>query len=448
MFTLRLAWRSLWRNKRRTIITVVSIGFGLMVVIFSLGIADGIYGEMIEQIVRMQAGHVTVQHADYAAAPSVDLWIEVPEPFRSEVESWPDVERTKQMVVAGGMAKSAAGVQPAMIAGVEPSAERLTSPLAAHMTAGDYLADDDGAWAVVGGDLAELLQVEVGKKIVLTSNDAQGNLVEGLFRVKGIYETGSEEFDALLIQVPIAGARRLLNLPDHACHQFGVILRRPRDQDLVVARLDKLLAREGPANRKPRAERKAPASGTSTSDVRRSMLDVPPASAGGGRAVALTWEEVMPDFASFMKLDKGGNYVFLVLLVLLIMFTIFNTILMSVLERSREFAVLLAIGTNRWQLRRQILMESALLNLLGCVIGIVLGWVVCYWLNASDVMMSDLYGDDVTISGVTMNTAFRAAMTPRVFLWPTVLIFLSTLLLTLLPTRRAVNVKLADTLRG
>ena len=97
--TIRLAWRSLWRNKRRTVITVCSIAFGLTFAIFFIALADGAYEQMIEQMVRIQSGHVTLEHVDYREAPSVDLSITIPRQLRSEVERWPSVEETKLVVL-------------------------------------------------------------------------------------------------------------------------------------------------------------------------------------------------------------------------------------------------------------------------------------------------------------------------------------------------------------
>lgn len=410
MFTLRLAWRSLWRNSRRTLITMVSIAFGLAIAIFFIGMAEGMYGQMIDQIVRMQAGHITLEQPEYAEAPSVDLWTPISAEAEREIRGWPEVERTKRLVLAGGMAKSAGGGAPMSLMGVEPEAEQEASPVARNIVHGEYLVAGDKGLAVIGRDMAHRLEVEVGKKIVLTSNDSNGEIVESLFRVKGIFATGSEEFDAVVVQVPLAGAARLLRLPEGAVHQFGIVLKDAADQPRVLKRARRRFASD--------------------------------------RLAVLPWEDVMPDLTAFMRLDKGSNYVFQALLILVVMFTIFNTILMGVLERLREFAVLLAVGEARAQLGRQIFVESVLLSAIGCIGGVLLGVLACGVLNAMDVSIVDLYGEGVTISGFTMNTSLSTSTRWPVIVWPTAIVFMLTLLLTVIPVRRALRVSIADTLRG
>jgi ABC-type lipoprotein release transport system permease subunit len=213
------------------------------------------------------------------------------------------------------------------------------------MVEGRYLNDDDGPWVVIGSELAKRLKLGVGKKMVITTNDAAGNLVDELCRVRGIFETGSVEIDGYFIQAPIDFARRLFGLPDQGVSQLGVILRVPEAQESVLNKIQLLVAGEDIA--------------------------------------VLPWQTVIPEIASYIKLDKGSNLIFQAILVFLILFTIFNTILMSVLERERESAVLLALGTKPDQLRLQILMESFYLGLIDCALGLLLGglaaWIVQVW---------------------------------------------------------------------
>ncbi|MGD8371862.1 MAG: ABC transporter permease, partial [Syntrophobacterales bacterium] len=323
---VRLAWRSIWRNRRRTLITVLSIGFGLTCAIFFIAIGEGVYTQLIDQVVRMQAGHITLENPKYRDAPAVDLWIKAPESLRSQIESLPQVERTKLIILGQGIARSGSGNVSATLMGIEPSVELETSPLARHMVDGRYLNDEDGPWVVIGSELAQRLKLGVGKKMVLTTNDAAGNLVDELCRVRGIFETGSVEIDGYFIQAPIEFARRLFGLPDQGVSQLGVILRVPEAQESVLSEIQLLAAQDDIA--------------------------------------VLPWQTVIPEIASYIKLDKGSNLIFQAILVFLILFTILNTILMSVLEREREFAILLALGTKPDQLRLQILLESFYLGLI------------------------------------------------------------------------------------
>ena len=405
----RLAWRSIWRNRRRTLITVLSICFGLACTIFFIAIAEGVYAQLINEVVRMQAGHITLENSSYRAAAGVDLWLQTSESLRFRIEKLPQVERTKLIILGQGIARTGSGTVGATLMGIEPSVEKLTSPLAQKMTKGKYLQDNDGPWVIVGSALAQRLNLDVGKKIVITTNDATGTLVDSLCRVKGIFETGSVEVDGHFIQAPLGFTRTLFDLPDQAVTQMGIILNKPNTQEQVIQTVRQMVSDQSIAVR--------------------------------------PWQQVLPEVASYIKLDRGSNIIFQALLVFLILFTIFNTLLMSVLERQREFAVLLAIGTKPSHLRLQILVESAYLGIIGCILGLFAGglasWVVQTW----GIDLASLLEEGFTISGFAVSTKLHAQLTPGLLFSTGGLVFATTLLLSLIPMNRATRLSIVDQLR-
>jgi ABC-type lipoprotein release transport system permease subunit len=405
----RLAWRSIWRNRRRTLITVLSIGFGLACTVFFIAIGEGVYAQLIDQVVRLQAGHITMEHPSYRDAPAVDLWVKAPESLRSRIERLPQVERTKLIIMGQGIARSGSGDVSATLMGIEPSVELDTSPLVRHIVAGRYLNEDDGPWVVIGSELAKRLKLKVGKKMVLTTNDAAGNLVDVLCRVRGIFETGSVEIDGYFIQAPIDFARRLFGLPEEGATQLGVVLTIPEAQESVLREARLMVAEQDIA--------------------------------------VLPWQEVIPEIASYIKLDKGSNWIFQAILIFLILFTIFNTILMSVLEREREFAVLLALGTKPVQLRLQILMESAYVGLIGCGLGLLVGGLAAWAAQVWGIDLRSLLEEGVTISGFAVSAKMHARVTTELLLGTAGLVFGATLILSLIPMHRAARLSIVDQLR-
>jgi ABC-type lipoprotein release transport system permease subunit len=406
---LRLAWRSLWRNKRRTVITVCSIALGLTFAIFFIALAEGAYEQMIEQMVRIQSGHITLEHPEYRQAPSVDLWITVPPQLRSEVEKWPDVEETKLVILGQGIVKSGAGNMAAAIMGVEPSVEKASSPVARNLITGKYLEASDKSQVVVGSEMAERLKLAVGKKLVIATNDVTGTLVEELCRVKGIFRTGSEEIDAYFIQMPIDFARRLFHLPREGATQMGVILKDPGAQKRIMKRI-------------------------------KDRLDDRPIS-------VLSWQEVMPDVATYIKMDKGSNLIFQAILIFLILFTIFNTLSMSVLERQREFAMLLAVGTTARRLRLQVFAETVFLGVIGCVAGLFFGGLAVVYGHVYGINLSAIMGESVNISGFALSSRMYTKFSFGIFFGSAVTVLAATLLLGLIPVRRATRISIVDTLR-
>ena len=406
----RLAWRSLWRHRRRTVITIASIGLGLAAVVFSAALGEGVYDQLIDDAVRMQAGHVTLEAPGYRDAPEVHLRLRGVTALRHAVEAVPGVERTKLLVLGQGLARAGAGAVGVAVMGVEPGVEAGSSPLARRVVDGSFLADGDGALVVVGAALAERLDLAAGKKVVLATNDATGALVEALFRVKGVFRTGAEGVDGYLVQAPLDAVRRLYGLGPDEATQLGVVLRDGDDQQAALAAIRRAVGSDG--------------------------------------AVVLPWQEVLPELWGFVRLDRVSDGTLRGLLIALVLFTIFNTILMSVLERTREFAVLLALGTPPRQLERQVLLESAYIAALGVACGLAAGGLVAWRVQVHGWDLSGFYPEGISISGLAMSTRVHARVTARLLVWLGGLVFAATVLLGLFPMRRAARVPLAETLRA
>jgi ABC-type lipoprotein release transport system permease subunit len=293
--------------------------------------------------------------------------------------------------------------------GVEPAVEAETSPLARRMVTGDYLGPDDDARIVIGALLAERLDLDVGKKVVVATNDASGDLVEALFRVAGVFRTGAEEVDGYVTQVPIGAARALFGLGPEEVTQIGLVLHDPDDQATVLAAARRTLAGTGLAAR--------------------------------------PWQEVLPELAAFIRLDRASDWTFQGLLITIVLFTIFNTLLMSVLERRREFAVLLAIGTTPRQLAGQVLVESVLLALLGVAAGLAFGGAVAGWVQVYGLDLRLFLEEGMTISGLAVSDRLYARVTVRVLATLGGLVLGATLVLALAPMRRAARLEVAEALR-
>lgn len=405
----RLAWRSLWRQKRRTIISLASIGLGLSFVIFIVALCEGLYHQVVRDALKMQTGHLTLEHPDYREAPSLELYIPGAPELQQRLREVPGVVWSKPLIQGQGVAKSGVAAVGIVLMGVDPVLERDLSPLSRSLIAGRYLRDRDDGGVVLGSHLARQLQVSPGRKLVLSTNNAQGELVEELVRVEGVFQTGSEEMDSYLVQTTLPLARRLFGLPPGSVTQLGVLLRQVEDQPKVLQTLRELVK---------------------------------------GRTMAVRpWQEIYPDLAAHIRMDRSVNWIFQGLLLAIILLTIFNTLLMSVLERKREFAVLLALGTSPRFLQAQVFLEIVFLGLLACALGLALGGSVAAAVQAWGWDVKFLLRGPVNFSGIAVATRVYARVTLPLLLWTTGLVLGSTLLLAFIPLRRINRISLAETLR-
>jgi ABC-type lipoprotein release transport system permease subunit len=411
ILTLKIAWRSVWRNKRRTLITLSSIAFGLGLTIFFISLSNGAYNQIIEDAARMQAGHITIENKDYRDAPSVDLYIADPDRFKAEIEALPDVGRTKVIITGQGVAKSGNGAIGIAFLGIQPSLEKDMSPVADKITEGEFLEDDDVRQVVIGSVLAKRLNLAIGKKLVISSNDIEGNLVEELCRVKGIFTTGVVETDTYFVLMPVNFARQLVQLPPNAINQFGIILKDP----------GKLI--------------------TTRNEIRKIVKD--------DSLSVLTWKEVMPEIAAFIELDFKSGIIFYMIIICLALFTIYNTIFMSVLERKHEFAIMLAIGTSPRILESQIVAESVFLGFTGSVMGAILGGLTAYYYQVNGLDFSAWLHDQsaFSVGGAVMESVIYNKITPVILFGCSGLVFLSTILLSFIPMKRASKISFSDILR-
>ena len=167
-----------------------------------------------------------------------------------------------------------------------------------------------------------------------------------------------------------------------------------------------------------------------------------------GRNIAVyPWQKIIPELASYIKLDRGSNLIFQAILIFLILFTIFNTILMSVLERKREFAVLLALGTQTPFLKGQLLLESLLLGLIGCLAGLTIGGLAAYALQVYGFDIRLIYHEGVNISGFAVSPIIHARLTSSIMFWLGGIVLTATLFLSLISMRRTTKIDIAETLR-
>ena len=407
----KIGWRSIWRNKRRTLISLFSIIIGTGIPIFFVCIAWGFYAGLINDVARLMSGHITYEHVEYRNSPSNDLWVDNIQKINKTLNNNAEVLSTKQIVNLQGVAHTAKGSVGISLMGIEPEKEITISFLPETVIEGNYLSKEDGRWVVVGDQLAENLNISVGKKFVFTTNDIKGELVEELFRVKGIFKTGSKEIDGHFVHSDIEIARKIAGLGSDDVSQLGIIVKNPDTHENFLQDLQKSLAKKN--------------------------------------GVFLSWQKIMPDVATTIRMDRTAISSFMIMLVVIVLFTMFSTILMSTLERKREFASLLAIGTQQKELKIQIFIETIFFGLIGCPLGALLGIGFAKWVEGYD-MMNVVGGksEDMSVGGFGMDTIITPLFSAPLILQISIFFFLALQLLSILPIYLISRISITDELRS
>ncbi|MDH3291002.1 MAG: FtsX-like permease family protein [Gemmatimonadota bacterium] len=405
-----MAWRNLWRNRRRTLLTLSSIAFGVFLAVLFTAMQDRNWTDMINFAARLGAGHVTLQHSDYLEAPTLSKTVQGVDALKQLARAEPGVARAVERVVGQMMLNTARESRGAGFIAIDPLVEDSTTftVLGAVVRGAPFTTSRDKG-IILGERLAANLDVGMGDKIVYTMTDRTGEIVSGLARVSGIVRTGAPSVDGGLCLLPIDAVREVLGYAADEATQVAVFVRDQRHADRIASQLN---------------------------------VEVRPG------VVALPWHEIQRELAAFIAIKVGGARFMEALIAVLVAAGIFNTLFVSVMERQREFGIMMAIGWSPGRLFRLVVLESAWLGVLG-LLGAVLVTVVPYWyLATKGIDVSGLMGENTAeVSGIAMPTTFRVGIFPAHAVFIAVAALVATLLAGLYPAWKAGRVDPVETIK-
>lgn len=411
---LKIAWRSLWRHTRRTLLTALAFGLGIFLLIFFLGLGDGMHEKMIETGVRIGSGHVVVEPRGARTTVATNLMLDADSGARvrrilAAPELSPLIKGSAPRLLVSGLlssAKNSAGVQ---VIGAVGRRERELSLLPERLVAGSFLGPDGNAPPVVlGTSLAEKLQVRLGSKVVLMTQ-AGSEIESQLLRVRGIFDTGMEDVDGHVIAVSLDDLQTLLGRPG-ALTEEAVFLRRADDaervRDFIAARL-----------------RQRPVS-------------------------VLTWREAMPQLDQFIVIDDAGNYVFNGILLIMVTLGVVNTVLMAVLERKREFGLLAALGMRPSLIALMVSAESFFLTTLGALGGLAAGLAAHHYFAVHGLDISTIGNQSFSAAGVSVDSVIYSYLYPGRIRWSLAFVAALGFLASLYPAVRAARTPPTEAMQG
>jgi ABC-type lipoprotein release transport system permease subunit len=396
-----MAWRTLSRNRRRTLITSLSVAFGIFLAVTFTGSGDYSYTSMINTSTVMGLGHVSVAEEGFNDRPSLARWLRDAGPLLAAAAGLPEVTGAYPRIM--GQAMFAAGAKSAggMFMGIDPALEGPQHNFFLRsIVAGSLFAERDGRGALIGAEMAKKLNLRPGRKMVITVTDKDGELASELLLISGVFRTGDHAADSGIVLVPLDRLRQTLGYG-----QGGVSLLAVYTDDLRrVANIRAALAEK---------------------------LSRP------GELEVLTWRETQADLAGLIAVDQLFNYLMQLLVGLVIAAGIMNTMLMSVLERTREFGIMLALGMSPAQVARLVLVESFWLGCLGVALGIVITAPWFYYMSRTGIDLSGLVGEDYSAGGVLVDPVMKLRLFRESALAILAAVFLLTLAAGIYPAIRA-----------
>ncbi|MCX6025084.1 MAG: FtsX-like permease family protein [Chloroflexi bacterium] len=401
---LRLAFRNLGRNRRRSFFSALAMGVALALLLMMASFIQGEMGDAIDLAIRLQSGHLQVRAASYDEAKTSLKWedlIENPDQVAGKVASIGPVDVATPRLYASGFVTTrdeSAGVR---VVGIDPLSA-ANAPYRDGMVEGEFLTPDDREGVLIGWALAQRLDLSAGDKVNLSVNTSSGEVDEQQFTVRGIYNTGTSGFDSLTVFLPLAKAQAFTGAENRASTVF-VLLKGTAQTDAVIAAL------QAPGYK------------------------------------VLTWQDMNELLVQTEALSATYMSFFYLIVLGIAATVIVNTQIMSVYERTREIGILSAIGMRGRRLMAIFLAESALLAVGGILLGLVIGGIVIAYLTRYGFPL-DFSGFGIT--GMLYADKMYTQLTVRDTVNLTVMTFIVTLLAGVYPAMLASRMEPVEALRA
>ena len=392
MNVYRMAWRNVWRNRRRSLVTIGAMTLSLFVMVLYSGLVQGMLVTMQADVVNLEVGDIQVFAPGYLDRPSLFTRISQVGPLLTRLDQAGFAAAPR--LLAGALAahgEQSAGVQ---LRGIDPGRDRTVSQIWDHVTRGKWVADADPRGVVIGGRLARTLGVKVGGELILLGQAADGSLANDLFHVRGILGTISDATDRAAVFVPEPELRGFLAIP-HGVHQL--LVRSPAGMPLKAATAEAARLAKGETVR--------------------------------------SWRQLMPTVASMIDSAKGTVQIVSLVVYLAVAILILNAMLMAVFERIREFGVLKAIGAGPGRVLSLILLESAAQVAIAVGVGLALAVPGMWFLATHGLDLGAMGG--LSAMGVAMPTVWRGVYDGASVSGPVVTLAVLALLAVLYPALKA-----------
>jgi ABC-type lipoprotein release transport system permease subunit len=375
---------------------------GFVLCSFSIAFMDGSYNNVINMFTRNQLGHIQIHHHEYSDRPAIYRTIDDYEEVGRALQGIDRVESWAPRVFSAGLASvgnKSAGVR---IIGIDPARETAATRFDRKVVDGDNFSSEPAHEALLGKGLAKRMGAEIGSEIVVVSQGADGSIANDLYTVKGILDSGNEMEDQMSLYLHVVDAQELLVL-EGKVHEIAVVCTTVRG---LYGLADEIAAAVG-----------------------RSELVVEP------------WQEFAKSFYDAMKADQKGNWISLVVITMLVAIGVLNTVLMTVLERTREYGLMRAIGTRPKQVFGLVIIEVFEMALISVAAGAVVAYALNYAFSIAGIPIPP-----VEYGGVTFKEMFTE-INRRSFLIPLASVVSAAVFISVFPALKASRTQPAAAMR-
>jgi putative ABC transport system permease protein len=396
MWLFRMAWKNIWRNRSRTLITMAAIFFAVILSILANSLQEGVFNNLIKNVVSFYSGYVQVHKEGYWDEQILDNSFEASKEIESEILKNININSITGRLESFALASSEELTKGCLIVGIEPEKENEITNLKNKVIDGQYIKATDNSVLISQG-LAARLKLSVKDTIVLLGQGYHGATAAGKYAIKGILKFGSPDLNDKTLFMPLALSQDLFQASGNIT-SYILSLNKIEDLDATAK------------------------------SVRKNI--------GTGYEVK-TWEEIMPDIKQHIKADAKSMKYILGILYMLICFGIFGTILMMMEERKFELGMLVAIGMKKYLLIILLLIESVFTVLTGCILGVLFSIPLIYYLKIHPIKFE---GDTAAAyEQFGFEAIFPASTDYSIFLNQSLIVLLIGLILSVYPVFKIIN---------
>lgn len=406
MLFFSMAWRNIWRNRRRSLLTVVAIALGLAFNIFMRAIGDGFHDQMVDNSVRAEIGHIEIHRSGYRDDPSLNKTLPDLDKVTQAIRSLPGLRGYSLRVLGSGLASTSENSNGVQILGIDPAEEQTVTTIQNAIVRGRYLSADGQRPILIGDRLASHLKVSLDDKVVLLVQAADGSMGAQLFHVAGIFRSGSPEMDEGVVFVLRSDAQYLFSLGERVT-EAALLLNSSRQVPSSLAVLKANLTRE--------------------------PVEI------------LPWWQVEPFLQQFIQIDDAFFYIIVLIFFIVISIGILNTIMMSIFERVREFGVMMALGTKPRQIIKLVLEEALALGLVGIAAGSLIGSALTQYFARHGINLSSFSAGAAAL-GITSSRVF-SELTVANLLYSNLAVLVVVMLVALYPAFFAARLRPVEAIR-
>jgi len=393
---VKISWKNIWRNKLRSSLVIISVILGLWAGTFLMAYIFGLMEQRVEDAIGYEISHLQFHHPEYLKDNGPQFSIQNSEQLVKNLVDNEKVKAVSGRVLAYGMVAAPSVSSGGKIIGIHPQEEQQVSQLANLIVEGEYLVEGDKNKVIIGQKLADKLKVKIRSKIVLTFQDSNHNIVAGAFRVKGVFKSHNSSIEERNLYVSSADLKNLMQT-NNQVHEVAVLL---HESDLVPSFIN---------SRKQNYQH----------------LEIK------------SWSEIAPELAMLVNSIDQYMVIFLIIILLALSFGIVNTMLMAVLERSREIGVLMAIGMNKFRLFTMIFLETLFLVGIATPLGLLLAYASINYFGSTGIDLSGLYAESYAAMGFPM--MIHPNLTIEYYIQVVILVSLTALLAAIYPAYTALK---------